>query len=686
MKYTKQILLSLITIPLLLNAENVTLDNIDVNAQEEQNSTSISTTGFAGDTVFQKEGYMKAAPMQKQMSGKRAMQVAGSNGDPIKALQAFAGIVSTNNDSGSEIYIHGSKPRETKFTLNHLPIGYLYHLLGLHSVIAPEMTGQIDAYLGGFDVTYGAMGAVVDISPKYPSGSGKGHIHTGMYDADFAYDAKLGENTNLFVSARRSYFDLFADKLMDELNSDENDPRKKTTFTLFPQFNDAQLILTHTVGDDIFSLEMLRAHDQFKINDTFNVDKDPVAVGQFNADYQFNTIGARWVHTGEGVTSNTLLYRLSAQNDNAFFDADYFVKSKLEEYGLYHETVWEKDSHTITLGGELKHVNAPTKVHANTPPLTDFAPLATEQEVLNLDKTFKAKEYTLFAQDIWDINKNNHLRTGIRAFKTDFQMFGCGIDPRMAYVHDFSDDFTVSMALGKYSQRPYNFMTVEGFGNPRIDTKESAIHYTFSMQKSFADSASLLIEPYYKRFENLAIADDQHRYEAVGHGEAYGIDVTYTKKIDDFDFMLAYTYTNTKRQLNTNSTKQYRFEGDIPHMLQLSTNYHFNENWRISAYAKYNSGKPYTPIIATDSYTYEGKSYVKPVYGKPYSARLDANYDLDLQVGYKSGHWEYSLELMNVNALFKTNIADLKYNDKYEQDGVYEHMGFMPSVHTTYTF
>lgn len=691
MIHKKQILLSFIAIPLLLSAENITLDTIEVNAQEEQNATMANTTGFAGDSVFQKEGYMKAAPMQKQISGKRAMQVAGSNGDPVKALQAFAGIVSTNNDNGSQIFIHGAKPRETRFSINHLPVGYLFHLGGIHSVIAPEMTGQIDAYLGGFDVTYGAMGAVVDISPKYPIGANKGRLHIGMYDADFAYDAKLGENTNLFVSARRSYFDLIAEKIIDKVNIDDKDARKTTSYTLFPRFDDAQLILTHQIGDNSISLEMLRAHDRLKIGNTYNVEKDPVAVGKINADYQFSSIGARWVYAGDGVTSNTLLYRLSTQNNSSFFDADYFLKTELEEYGLYHETVWELANHTVTLGGKIKNVNAPTKVHSNAPSTTDFDVLVSEQAVIDLDKTFRAKEYTLFAQDIWDITPRDHLRYGVRAYKTDFQNFGSGIDPRVAYVHDFSDDFTVSAAVGKYSQRPSTFMTIEGFGNPKIDTQESSQHYTLSFQKSFADNSSLVVEPYYKTFKNLAIADDLSNYEAVGEGEAYGVDVTYTKKIDNFDFLLAYTYVHAKRQLDTNSQKQYRFEGDIPHTLQISTNYHFWDSWRVSAYAKYSSGAPYTPIVGTDSYTYKGKNYVKPVYGTPYSKRLDANYDLDIQVGktYKYAHdrsLEVSLELMNVNALFKKNIVGIKYNDKYEEDGTYKQLGFLPALHMTYRF
>jgi len=133
--------------------------------------------------------------------------------------------------------------------------------------------------LGGFDTTYGSMGAVVDITPKYPQGSNKGRVHVGLYDADFAYDAKIGEDTSLFLSGRRSYIDLFAAKLTETLNEDERDKNKKTTFTLFPQYYDANLILSHNIGDHTFSLEAITAQDEMKLNSNLNETKDPVANG-----------------------------------------------------------------------------------------------------------------------------------------------------------------------------------------------------------------------------------------------------------------------------------------------------------------------------------------------------------------------------------------------------------------------
>jgi len=115
------------------------------------------------------------------------------------------------------------------------------------------------------------------------------------------------------------------------------------------------------------------------------------------------------------------------------------------------------------------------------------------------------------------------------------------------------------------------------------------------------------------------------------------------------------------------------------------------DSGKVSAYAKYSSGAPYTPIVGTKAYSYKGKEYVQPIYGTPYSKRLDANYDLDLQIGKtykysKTKSLEVSFELMNVNALFKKNISGIKYNDKYKEDGTYEQMGFLPALHLNYRF
>ena len=669
-------------VPLLLQAETK-LEDINISASAESTDMNF---------LVEQEGYMKNAPMQKQIRTQDALLIAGTNGDPIKALKSFAGVVSSSNDGGSDIYIHGSKPRETLFTINQLPLGYVFHAGGIHSVVAPEATEQIDAYLGGFDTRYDAMGAVVDITPKFPKGSNKGRLHLGMYDADFAYDASLGEETSLFLSGRRSYFDFIASKVLDELESDERDESKKTTFTLFPQYYDASMILSHNSDNSSYSLEFIKAQDEMRLHTTMNKTKDPRANGKIDAKYGFTTLGARWNYSGENFESMTLLSEMKSDADNSFFDEDFFVKSSTTEDKLYHETLFDLDGHRPLVGVELKRVKAPVKVHSTKPKgADDFDTLVSDDEVVDLDKTFRFKSYTIFAQDIWDVTPSDHIRYGVRAWKTDFQEFGSGVDPRVAYVHDFSDTLTASVAVGQYSQEPEVTYVIDGFGNPLIDTQESANHYTLNVSKEFGNGSSLVVEPYYKEFENLAIADHERRYESVGEGEAYGVDVTYKRKVEDVDVTVAYTYVKAKRQLNTNSKKQYRFEGDTPHTLQVNASYTFDNDWRVSSLAKYSSGSPYTPVESVEKAEFNGQSYNRPIYGTPYSKRMPSTLDLDVQVSKTFHHkggtsLEVALELMNLNALFKENIDEYRYDDEYKRDGEYKQMGFIPAVHLTYRF
>ena len=677
----RPLLLSLLIINLLYS-EDIILPDIKVTSSIEEEGDD------QDDLIVQKEGFMPKAPMQQQMTTKQALQTAGSNGDPIKALSSLAGIVSTNNDSGAEIYIHGSKPRETQFSLNHLPLGYVFHMGGLHSVIAPEATAQIDAYLGGFDTTYSAMGAVVDITPKYPVGSNSGRVHLGLYDADFAYDVKLGENTSLFLGGRRSYFDFIADDIMDELEKDEDDDSKKTTFTLFPQYYDAQMILSHTAGDHIFSLEAITSEDKMKLNTTMNKSKDPVANGKINTKIGFTTVGARWNYSGDSFESMTLLSQLKYKEDVEFFDEGFFSDTTYTDNRLYHETIFDTKDHTPLVGFELREITVPFKAKFFTNfSGDDFTPLISDQEIASADKTYSAKIYTGFAQDIWDISDDNHFRYGLRAWKTDFQDFTGGVDPRFAFVHDFDKTLSASVAIGKYSQFPEFIYLTKEFGNPLIDTSESSMHYAFNVSKKFEDKSSITVEPYFKSFEDLAITDEVKMYESVGKGEAYGVDITYKKNIDNLDLLLAYTFVKSKRQLNTNSNKQYRFQGDIPNTIQLNTTYRFANDWRVSSLFRYNDGRTYTPIIDTEE---ADGGYTRPIYGKPYSKRMPSNYDLDIQVGktfkYSDSSLELAIELMNVNALFRKNIDSYEYTDEYERDGEIEQMGFLPALHLNYRF
>jgi hypothetical protein len=636
------------------------------------------------DYKLQDETLLENAPMQTQFSVDEALNFAGTNGDPLKAIQTLAGVTTTSNDGG-ELIIHGSKPRETIVTIDHLPIGYIFHLGGLYSVIAPEATRQIDAYLGGFDTTYYGMGAVIDVKPKYPVGSGNGRVHIGMYDADFALDVPLSEKWSLFLGGRRSYFDLIAEDLIDELEKNDDDEEEKLTFTLFPRFWDFQLLSYYEIDSrNSLSFEAIFSKDELKLHSTMQKDKDPVANGKINQSRGFETYGFRWKYGDEVQKSHTLLYYLHNYLDMELFDSDFKIDVITKQTGLFHETVWDIGKHKSVLGFELVHEDSPIDVNSpKHPDADDFDYYMTDEEIIRVDKDFEANTKILFFQDTWEFADNWKARCGIRGTHTDFQDFGGVVDFRHALIWEASEDRSFSFSGGTYSQFPEPSYVIEGFGNDKIDTYEKSIHYAFNWTEKFVEG-SLKLEPYYKKFTDLVIEDNETLYNADGDGYAYGVDITYEYKKEDFSLILAYTYIRAEREIQ--GGELHRFYGEIPHTLQANALYKFSNGWNVSGLLKYASGTPYTEIIKTETYTYEGKEYHRPIYGTPFGKRLPETIDLDVQVGKEFGDLEFAVELLNLSTLFHENVSSVKYNDEYKKDGYYYQMPFFPAFHLTYRF
>jgi len=226
-----------ITVSLYASLYAVDLGVVDINAKEE--SPAIEQNAF--ESVFEEPEYyentehINSMPSQKRITKDEAMFIPGVQGDPIKAIQSFSGVTSVGDTSG-ELFIYGSKPEETITTLNHLPLGYLFHLGGLHSVIAPDAIDQIDAYMAGFDVTYGnAMGGVINVTPSYPDSELSGYGHVGLYDASAGINVPVTKDVSFYLGVRRSYFDLLlaaAGKATGTLDEDSN-----TSYTIDSRFS-----------------------------------------------------------------------------------------------------------------------------------------------------------------------------------------------------------------------------------------------------------------------------------------------------------------------------------------------------------------------------------------------------------------------------------------------------------------
>lgn len=647
--------------------------------------------GRSGDGFLETPDYLKqetfldGAPAQKQLTVKEALAFPGVQGDPVKAVQTLAGVTTPNDGSG-ELFIHGSKPRETRTVINHLPIGYLFHLGGLHSVIAPEATAQIDAYLGGFDATYGnAMGAILDVTPNYPGGEAKGHLHMGIFDASFGVGGSVTESTALFIGGRRSYYDLLAPKA-GEL-SDEAD----ISYTLFPQYWDLNFMAVHTVGDSVFSLESIAAEDSLELDVQEAGEKDPLANGMVDSNYAFQTVGLRWLYdTGEGYSAHTLLSRMTTRNKTLLFD-DYYYNTEFEEITLFHQSTFKLENHTIAAGTEMSRLRVPLDLYVGKPPEgDDYDYDFTSEEKFRIDTTLETDVLSLFLQDAWK-RGDFTFRYGLRGGTSDYGDLGSWVDPRAAVVWQAGDN-SFSFATGQYTQTPEGYKLVEELGNPDLGNEKSW-HYVAGWSRTFEEAGFFKVEPFYKSFTSLAVDHETRQYENAGEGDGYGLDLTHEIRREKWKVKTAYTYLQSKRELEADGEK-YRFFGEIPHTLEMLGSYDWGGGWILSGRLRFHSGSPYTPITGTYQETYtdtdgEEKTRTRPTYGEPFSARLPDYVNLGLKVAktkkLASGNeLEWSFELMN--ATNHDNVSNIKYDEEYNRDGYYYQLPLLPWFDVVYRF
>lgn len=661
--FKKILVLSVVSFALLAE-DNATqnFESIDVQGSDR---ASI----FAPQDYLESQTYLQAAPSQKRLTITEAMSIPGIQGDPIKALKVLAGV--TPAGSNGSLIVHAAKSSETLATLNHLPLGYLFHFNGLHSVISPEATEQLDLYLGAFDNTYNAAtGGILDITPKYPMGDNSGFVHVGLFDSSFGLDLAITDATSLYVGARRSYFDLLL-PLFTKGAFKSPDSNTSVDFTQFPAYWDTTLLLSHIVGNNQFSYEMVIASDEMKMIVDGNV-KDPKANGDLDIAKGFATHGLRWKYEDDAYKANSLLYYLYTYNRINVFTQT--VDANVHYGGFKHISTFELDKHQFTAGVDAQLYYIPVDLNISKPPASDQPRSKfTDAPVFNVNQTLKIGILTTFAQDVYSFAPNWKLRYGLSYAYSTFGNLKHNVDPRAAIIYALTPNDEFSLAGGAYTQAPVGTTIMDTIGNPDL-LFEHAYHINAHYKHTFDEGHYFEIEPYYKRYEQLAINDTTNtpskNYLSVGKGTAKGVDLTYKLQSDELYILGSYTWVSSFRQLDSADSTLYPFSQEIPHTLNLVGSYKLSDNWSLSGLLTLKSGARYTPVVGATKKIYvdSNTSYYSPIYGEKWSKQLAPYFTLNLKAAYtqelsKDQRIEYSFEIMNITN--NQNQLGVQYEDDY---------------------
>lgn len=181
-----------------------------------------------------------------------------------------------------------------------------------------------------------------------------------------------------------------------------------------------------------------------------------------------------------------------------------------------------------------------------------------------IDTTFLSEttdlQPSMFLESEWKISNKVALRTGIRTeYSTQLDEFG--LLPRVAAAYKTGSFSQISIAWGKYKQKPENDILLFA---PTL-ARERANHYIINYQYR-KQGRTFRIEGYVKDYTQLVkysarYSQFESDYSNDGKGSAQGIDIFWrdSKSLKGSDYWVSYSYLNTSRNY-----KDYP-ESTMPH-------------------------------------------------------------------------------------------------------------------------
>ena len=175
-------------------------------------------------------------PASIPLRPKQVLSTAGSLDNPFRTLQTLPGVAGTD-EFGSKLSVRGGAPDQNLTVMDGVEIHNPYRLFGLTSAFNPETVGRFELLAGGFGAKYGdRLSSVVLVENRDGDASRpfSGSSSVSITDANIIGEGRLpgpGQGSWL-ATARRTYYDLVAERFVDQDLPSFNDAQIKTAWQL----------------------------------------------------------------------------------------------------------------------------------------------------------------------------------------------------------------------------------------------------------------------------------------------------------------------------------------------------------------------------------------------------------------------------------------------------------------------
>ncbi len=605
-----------------------------------------------------------AEVVARTLSKDAILQLPGSLGDPVRAIQNLPGVARAPFGSG-QLLVRGTGPSDTGFYIDGVRLPQVFHFAGLSTVVNADILDEIQFVPGNFSARYGdAIGGIVDMrSENQLPKKASSYASLDIFQAAAFTSQRLGPSTALVLSARRSYIDAVLNPIL---------VKTEAAAVRAPRYYDAQIRLWRKMPNRgrLGGMFML-SNDKFRVlGDTSSPTDDLVAYGA-----SFQKFRARWYQPLWSGWTNELIAMYgpeiveldlsgtegSLDSDNDDFDS---VTADLPTSGIAREkgtilNLREEISRPpgsgwigIRAGLDLQ-MGTYSVVYEFLSELQEEAPIAAA--ALYAEPTVRLGPLDLTP----GLRLNGFSVDGIRQAST--------FDPRASARLEIGST-TLSGGAGIYSQRPDYRETFDEESMSLI--AERATHTSIGISQRLSTGVTAGVTGYHHwlqdqvvgredvfRFDDTSTASprDLEPFANEGTGRIYGIETQLRVDSEQTTAWLAGTFGHSTRVQRVGD-EIIPAEYDQPVILTAIGSQGLPRKWRIGARARYASGPPMTDIDNV-VYNIDDDDWV-PIEGSYRGARLDSFFALDARVDkrFQFPKWELMTYLEIQNATNRANV------------------------------
>ena len=520
----------------------------------------------------------------------KSLPSAGGEADIAQYLTVLPGIISTG-DQGGQIYIRGGSPVQNKVLLDGMTIYNPFHSIGFFSVFETEAIKSAEVLSGGFGAEYGGrISAIVDLKTREGDKTRFGGLVSaspfqikGLLEGPIVpFNPDHKSSASFLITGKHSYLDKTSPKLYDYASPD--------SLGLPYSYTDIYGKMSFLSGEgskvDFFGFSFT---DGVNLQDIAKLDWASGGGGM-----NFKLIPS----SSNLIISGTLAYSKYDINLTEIDEAP--RKNTVGGFNALMDFASYGKNSTLNYGFELNGIS--TKFQ-----FRNLVGITFEQN----ENTTELAGYVTLRQKAGAVIIEPGLRAQFYASLGDFS-----IEPRIAIKSNFSDNFRLKFAAGKYSQNlistvnekdivnlfvgflsgPEETLYEPGTQTATKDKLQKAWHVLGGVEYDLKSGWSLNVEGYFKGFSQLIGINRNKLSEAdpdfsTEKGNAYGLDFTLNRTTPKVNFWATYSLGYVNRD---DGEQVYPTHFERRHNVNILISYNFARTWEFGIRWNYGAGFPFT--------------------------------------------------------------------------------------------